>query len=189
MDTGKTVNQSDFDLLLDWLDKDPKSAAEKYESIRLRLTKIFYARGCHLADELTDETIERVTKKIPNIVDTYEGDPAIYFFAVGKNVFREWTRKPREEELPDKTIIKESNNKKEAELRDRCLTKCMDTISDKQSEFILEYYERDKEQKIKLRKKMADDLNITLEALRVRAFRIRKNLQKCVLGCVANQNE
>ena len=187
MDTEKTLNQSKFDLLLKWLDKDRKSAAEKYESIRLRLTKIFYARGCHLAEELTDETIERVTRKVPNIAETYEGDPAIYFYAVAKNVFREWTRKPKEEELSDKSILKESN-KAEAEIRDRCLTKCMDTISSKQKDFIVDYYKRDKKDKIEFRKKMAEELEITKEALRVRAFRVRGILQKCVIKCVADQD-
>lgn len=188
MDTGDNLNQSNFDLLLDWLDKDRKSAAEKYESIRLRLTKIFYARGCYLAEELTDDTIERVSKKVVDIADTYEGDPAIYFYAVAKNVFREWTRKPREEELPEKATFNESNNK-EAELRDRCLTKCLETLSVKQSEFIVEYYKRDKKQKIELRKQMAKELNLSSEALRVRAFRIRSILQKCVLECVEKQNK
>ncbi len=183
MDTGTATDQSNFDLLLGWLDEDRKSAANKYESIRLRLTKIFYARGCHLAEELTDETIERVTKKVVGIADTYEGDPAIYFYAVAKNVFREWMRKPKSEELPPKISRKESN-KDEAELRDRCLSECMENISSKQSDFIIEYYKRDKQQKIELRRKMAKDAGITEQALRVRVFRIRNILQKCVLKCV-----
>jgi RNA polymerase sigma factor (sigma-70 family) len=185
MDTGTEINQSNFDLLLDWLDKDRKFAAQKYESIRLRLTKIFYARGCHLAEELTDETIERVTKKVATIAETYEGDPAIYFYAVAKNVFLEWTRKPKTEELPIKISNKEIKTD-EAELRDRCLSKCMENISAKQSKFIIEYYNRDKRQKIALRKKLAEELGVTQEAMRVRAFRIRAILQKCVLECVAN---
>lgn len=184
-DTSKTENS--FELLLNWLDSDQTSAAQKYESIRLRLTKIFYARGCYIAEELADETIERVTKKVAGLIDSYEGDPAIYFYAVAKNVFREWTRKPDTEELPAR-ISKTESSTQEAELRDQCLTRCMETISGKQAEFIIEYYKRDKKRKIELRKKLANELGVSTETLRVRAYRIRTILQKCVLECVGKQN-
>lgn len=183
---SSATNQINFDKLLDWLDSDRKNAAEKYESIRQRLTRIFFARGCYHAEELADETIERVTKKVSGLINKYEGDPAIYFYAVGKNVFLEWTRKPRSEELSAKIKSKEENTTIK-EIRDKCLTKCMQAISNKQSEFILEYYRRDKQRKIELRKKLADELGITPETLRVRAYRIRSILQKCVLKCVESQ--
>jgi RNA polymerase sigma factor (sigma-70 family) len=184
-DTAKTENS--FELLLNWLDSDRESAAQKYEAIRLRLTKIFYARSCHIAEELTDVTVERVTNKVSELINTYEGDPAIYFYAVAKNVFREWLRKPKPEELPERVSFKEANTD-EAELRDRCLTKCMTEISAKQAEFIIEYYQRDKKRKIELRKKLADQMGVSNETLRVRAYRIRNILQKCVLECVGSEN-
>ena len=185
MPKGAVSNQNNFDLLLMWLDKDRESASKKYESIRLRLTKIFYAKGCHIADELADDTLERVLNKIPGITKSFDGDPAIYFYAVGRNVFREWTRKPKSEELPAVVKLTESTHK-EDEKRDICLTKCLEKISSKQSEFIIEYYKFEKKQKIEFRKKLAEDLGVTTQALRVRAFRIRDTLQKCVLKCVEN---
>jgi len=180
-DTAKETES--FEILLDWLDPDRELAGEKYEQIRTRLLKIFYARGCHLAEELADDTIERVTRKVGQLIGTYDGDPAYYFYGVAKNVFKEFTRKPKSDELPD-TLVQAESNSVEKEENDRCLTECLSKLTRKNSEFILEYYQRDKQAKIDCRKRMMDRLDISHEALRIRAYRIRNTLQKCVLKCL-----
>ena len=185
MARGTVVNQSNFDKLLAWLNEDRDLAAEKYETIRLRLTKIFYARGCREAEELADDTIERVTKKVDSVAENYEGDPALYFYGVAKNVFLEQTRKPVANELPPNLQNEpDESTPDELEARDRCLEKCLKKLSEEESKFILKYYKSEKAQKIENRKKMMQKLDITVEALRVRAFRIREKLQKCVFQCI-----
>lgn len=183
MDRGVTQNATDFDRLLNWLDSDQSKAALKYESIRTNLIRIFSSRGCLVSDELADDTIERVTKKINDIVLNYEGDPALYFYGVARNVFREYLRKPKGQELPEKLSHEEADSE-ESEKRDRCLTECLAKISIKQSEFIVDYYQKDGAEKIKYRKKLAKKLGVSQKALRVRAFRVRSVLQKCLLICV-----
>lgn len=176
-----------FDKLLEWLDKDRDVAGQKYESIHLRLTKIFYARGCYLAEELADETIDRVTNKIDFLSHSYVGNPTLYFYGVAKKVFLEFTRKPSAKELPIHMAQKE-NTKDLLEEYDWHLTKSLRKLSPEETEFILEYYREDKEEKIKYRKQMARRLGITQQALRVRAFRIRKRLQVHFFDCLANQD-
>jgi hypothetical protein len=73
------LDQDGFDKLLGWLGPDRDSAGKKYEEIRLKLIKIFARRGCMLAEELADETMDRVCNKAQKIVDDYKGDPALYF--------------------------------------------------------------------------------------------------------------
>jgi hypothetical protein len=80
------ITQEDFDKLLDWLGADRDSAAVNYEKIRTRLIKIFTCRGCGEADDLADETINRVAAKVANIADSYSGDPALYFDGVAQKV-------------------------------------------------------------------------------------------------------
>jgi hypothetical protein len=46
-----------------------------------------------MAEELADEVINRVSKKLPQIVDIYVGDPALYFYGVARKVHREYLRK------------------------------------------------------------------------------------------------
>ena len=62
------ITQEAFDGLLAWLDPDRDRAAHKYETVRTRLIKIFSCRGCGVADDLADETINRVTAKLSEIV-------------------------------------------------------------------------------------------------------------------------
>ena len=59
MKKGWVLTQELFDTLLDWLDPDRERAGHRYETIRLRLIKIFTSRGCPEAEELADETINR----------------------------------------------------------------------------------------------------------------------------------
>src|ERR1044071_2332912 len=67
------LSQEDFDALLDWLDPDPNKAEIKYEDIRKRLVKIFAGRGCAEAEDLADETINRVTSRLHEIKDGFKG--------------------------------------------------------------------------------------------------------------------
>ena len=62
MKTGWVLTQEDFDRLLRWLDANLEAAGKEYEAIRQRLIKIFARRGCSEAEDLADETINRVTE-------------------------------------------------------------------------------------------------------------------------------
>ena len=172
-------NKSDFDLMLSWLDRDRELAANKYELIRSKLTRLFVSRGCFAPDELADETIERVTRKIREILPGYQGEPTRYFYGVARNVFLEYTRKPPTCELPNKLSFLETDSE-EAELRDRCLGRCLRRLNPEQSDFIIEYYKKQGSEKVLHRKKLAEKLGISQRALRVRAFRIRAELQDCM---------
>ena len=54
--------------MLAWLDSDRERAGQKYEEIRCGLIKIFVCQGCTDPEGLADETINRVIRKIPEIV-------------------------------------------------------------------------------------------------------------------------
>jgi DNA-directed RNA polymerase specialized sigma24 family protein len=177
------ISQDSFERLLDWLDADRQKAGQKYESIRMRLIKIFYARGCHLAEEMADETIDRVTGKIESLFDTYQGDPAIYFYGVAQKIILEYSRKPKTVELS--AIAEREPENENIKAIHECLDKCLQNFSSEQRDFILRYYSGDKHAKLEERKRMETDLQISSENLRVRAFRVRKSLQKCVLTCIS----
>ncbi len=59
-----TLTQAALDSLLAWLDPDRDRAGAKYEAIRTRLIKVFVCRGCPEAEDLADETINRVASKL-----------------------------------------------------------------------------------------------------------------------------
>src|SRR5437588_11238646 len=88
------MTKDDFDALLTWLHPDDeRQAGEKYEEIRRRIIQILARRGCRVAEELADETITRVCKKVKEITRTYEGDPALYFYGVANKVYLESLKK------------------------------------------------------------------------------------------------
>jgi DNA-directed RNA polymerase specialized sigma24 family protein len=172
---------SPFDSLLAWLDPDRERAAVKYEQIRQRLIRIFTCRGRPDADVLADTTIERVTRKVPEIVAGYEGDPASYFYGVAQKVFLESLRQRSPAVFVPAPDPKESE---EAERDDACLQLCMGELAPASRKLILDYYRDDKRAKIDHRRELAEALGIAPNALRIRVHRIRAVLQHCVRGCV-----
>ena len=49
---------------------------------------------------------------------------------------------------------------------------------------ILEYYKAGEAERKRIRKEMASELGISMNALRVRMFKIRRTLRECVASCV-----
>jgi DNA-directed RNA polymerase specialized sigma24 family protein len=60
----------------------------------------------------------------------------------------------------------------------------MRKLTDENRELVLRYYQADGRQKIEERKHLAEELGIAPNALRIRAYRIRVALQKCLEKCV-----
>jgi RNA polymerase sigma factor (sigma-70 family) len=185
------VTQQAFDQLLNWLDPDRDNAGSKYEKIRVRLIKIFACRGCGEADDLADETINRVTLKLGQIAESYSGDPALYFYGVAQKVHLEYLRqKPPVQESalagrePEGQTAWPPDAPGEVEQEYACLEQCMDHLPSENRRLVLEYYQEEKRAKIDHRKKLADQLGIAVNALRIRAHRIRSQLQQCVESCL-----
>src|SRR5437588_12341826 len=90
----RVLCREDFDRLLFWLDPDAERAGVVYEKIRCRLIAILASRGCPIAEELADETIDRVARRVVDIQATYVGDQAIYFLGHMNNVHHEYLHQP-----------------------------------------------------------------------------------------------
>src|SRR5829696_6063126 len=95
MPNNRSITQAQFNFLLSWLDPDPSRAGEKYEAIRRKLITFFTARRCLQAEELADETINRVALKAHEVAPGYVGNPSLYFYGVARKVFHEWARVER----------------------------------------------------------------------------------------------
>src|SRR5437879_5412391 len=139
--------------MLDWLDPDRDRAGEKYELIRAKLIKILARRQCYAAEELADETINRVSHKVINIAPTYEGDPALYFYGVLRKVYLEWLPDIPPEPNPDPFYWPDPDDKRKD--RDRvydCLDECLTKLNPTDRELILKYFEYSGSAKIACRK-------------------------------------
>jgi DNA-directed RNA polymerase specialized sigma24 family protein len=183
MKKQRDLTQTEFDRLLGWLDADRDRAADKYEVIRRGLIELFDSRCCSDAEDLADRTINTVARKVEQIAPTYVGEPGLYFYGVAKRVLHECFR--------DKTVPLEfsltSPETEETDDREnlfQCLDACLEQLSPEDHETILTYYFEAKRARIDLRQNLTGRLGLTSNALRVRAHRIRKSLEKCILRCL-----
>lgn len=184
------MGPGDFDNFLTWLDPNREQAIKAYEVIQAKLARYFLCRGWALdADRLTDETIDRVVKKMRKLADSYVGERLPYFLAVARNIHKEQLK---EEERRRKMVAllptPFSDSTDEKERRDRCLHRCMEKQTSGNRTLIQRYYVGEKHEKIVARKKLADELGIVPNALRIRAHRIRTDLRRCVETCVDEVN-
>ncbi len=179
------MTPENFEVLLAWLGTDGTGIADrnrgaiKYENIRCRIIKIYRNRGCHYAEEIADETADRVCKKVKELKSTYEGDPALYFYAVAKKVYLEFLKAPPRALQPPPL-----NDPQEVERRHACLDRCLDELKPESRELILQFYEGEKGEKIDNRKRLARLLGIDNKALNLRALRIRRELGQCMRRCL-----
>lgn len=178
------LTQEAFDELLFWLDPNREQAGKKYEEIRRRLIKLFTCRGCREADDLADETINRVTNKAQEMANTYSGDPALYFYGVAHNVHLEYLRRSKKSPPPPPATVWQPD---ETEREYNCLERCIEHLTSGNRELVLEYYRDEKKAKIDHRKLLAQRLGIAVNALRIRAHRIRATLQECMHNCMAQE--
>ena len=72
--------------LLSRLHPDPAEAAVLYEQIRRRLIRMFAWRGCGQAEDLADETFDRVARRLLEGATIDTPDPYRYFCGVAYRV-------------------------------------------------------------------------------------------------------
>jgi RNA polymerase sigma factor (sigma-70 family) len=174
-----------FDKFLSWLHPDREEAGKKYEDIRRHLIIILTCRGCTEPDELADETINRVIRRSQQMADTYHGEPAPYFITVAHNLFLEYVkRRPALSEFPPEFPQQPGPDPDEDREYD-CLDQCIQELRPANRDLVLRYYKEEKQAKIDHRKKLADEMGIGPNALRIRAHRIRASLQECIDKCLA----
>jgi DNA-directed RNA polymerase specialized sigma24 family protein len=170
------------------LDEDPERAGERYEILRRKLMKFFEWRGSTNADELADETINRLVRKIE------EGEDIRDLFAYSSGMARlVWLEVLKEQERM-RGALEELNASSRyfpetGSQRIECFESCLEGLSTENRTLILDYYRAEKSSKIKLRKQLAEKLGTPINALRIRAHRIRLQLERCVTNCLSKAEE
>lgn len=174
------------------LDADELRAAEKYETLRQKLTSLLAWKGCNDsdADELADRTIDRVAIKIA------EGEKVenigAYAGSVARFIWLEHNRKKREDaagdDLPEVAVEPEIDVLKESDSRMECLRDCMASTIPNPTDrkIIIGYYDTESNEKNKnARKRLAETLDMSTGALKVKACRLRDKLERCINDCIA----
>lgn len=181
------MTQDEFDRLLAWLSEDPGEAARRYEDIRHSLIKLFTWQGCVDAEGLADEVFDRTAARLSRLGWVYAGDPAPYCYGVAKNLFHECRRRMKShtplDEVASLTVDASEVTEDDSELKHECLGLCVGKLDAESRELIMVYYALEKRDKIEARKALAERFGISINNLRVRLYRIRASLEKCIREC------
>src|ERR1044072_6294884 len=88
-----TLTPRAFHDLLNWLDEGNNSEGQKYLAMRSRLVSYFNRKHCLEPEELADETLNRVARRLneENAVDS-DTPAAKYCYIVARFVFLEYLR-------------------------------------------------------------------------------------------------
>jgi RNA polymerase sigma factor (sigma-70 family) len=183
-----SIPPESFDEILAWLNPDRDVAGSIYVQLRDDLTKVFTWNRCPDPEGLTDEVFDRVAKKVHHLRDSYVGDPKLYFYGVARNLIKEIPKKLKMQmSLQGTEPASDPRSELEQEttiMREDCLRWCLQRRSEEKRELILAYYAKDKQAKIDHRTEMAQRLGISVETLRVKAYRIRSTLEHCIERCL-----
>jgi hypothetical protein len=172
-----------FNKLLLWLNPDREKAANKYQTIQFRLIRIFAAKGCGDPEELVDKSFNIAASKVDWLLENYIGDPALYIHGIAKKLFLETKPKPfaAPPPLPDSD---------ELERRSTCLDGCLDELTTpEERHLVLRYHANEKQERIRVRRQLAEELGCTLNALRIKVCHIHARLRPCIKECLRRLEE
>jgi DNA-directed RNA polymerase specialized sigma24 family protein len=191
------LTQFAFGRLLEWLDDGVDSQGERYLEMRRRLVSYFDRRNRPFPDELADETLNRITKTLGESGSIAVRPPARYCYVIARFVLLEDLRHgPRY--LPVEAVRAEpcagtglagieGDQVSIREQRLECLDRCLDKLKPEQRDLAVEYYRDAKRMRIDRRRSLASRLGITMNALGIRASRIRGSLESCVDDCCGSR--
>ena len=191
-----TLNPQAFRQFLNWLDEGVDSNGERYLEIRRRLTHYFDRRNCLSSEELADETLNRVARKLEEKGEIVGASPAHYCYIVAKFVLLESGRRSEHYQtsldhahLPGRVMAglavpaRPDVDSMAKEKLFACLERCLGKLQPEDQELILNYYRGEQRAKIERRSELAARLGLTMNALSIRACRIRSKLEICVSTC------
>ncbi|MBS1855141.1 MAG: sigma-70 family RNA polymerase sigma factor [Acidobacteria bacterium] len=183
------LTQEAFDRLLEMLAGDRQVAAERYEAIRARLIRFFTWERAPLPEDHADETINRVAKRLSDGEEIK--DAGGYFYGVARMVLREVmaetqrrARGAEEFERHERRMAEAEHDRDQKQEAMDCLSRCLEHAGPRERSFIVRYYQGDKRNRIENRRRMAEELDLPLNALRNRALRLREKIENCVLKCI-----
>ena len=177
-----------FRQFLDWLDGGVDSGGENYLEMRRRLVSYFDRKRCAAADDLADETLARVARRLVDQGTIDDVAPAHYCYIVAKYVFLESWRHPEHVPASDLLPATEPDSHAGREALLVCLDRCLGALPEDERELILDYYHDDRRAKIDGRRARAARLGITPNALAIRACRIRARIERCVSACAGHRD-
>jgi DNA-directed RNA polymerase specialized sigma24 family protein len=145
--------------------------------------RFFEWRGCIPGADYADETIDRVARKVADGLNAPPRDPYLYFHGVALNVIRERWHKQSHDPVPlpaDLAVHPFKPDEKEYESRLDGLQECLERLPPASRELLTIYHLGESGWRIGQRKNLSERLGVPAAALRLRVYRIRRQLERCL---------
>jgi RNA polymerase sigma factor (sigma-70 family) len=189
------VSAESFNRFLALLSPEPDEAAKEYLSLRSRLLMYFQARESSDPQEMADDTLERLIRRFGET--EYEIlDIRAYALGIAKNVVMEDQRTVKIVPLDSQRLdlwsfheqSQDTTESKHAQRKlDDCFQKCLSHLPAEMRELLLNYYSVERKP-MDIRQELANELGLSLNALRVKIHRERSNLHHCIRHCVQERD-
>lgn len=189
--TVEAAPPAQLEALLVLLCPEPSQAARAaaYEHIHGKLVDIFRWRGLPDPASLADETLDRVGRRAAEGLDI-DRTPTAYVLGVARLVALEAGRRAkREVALAAPEQLPAPLEDAEVELRARALEACLAKLTEEERRVVLEYHRGEGKARIEGRQALAASLGTNVPNLRVRVFRLRARLERCVKSRLADDME
>ena len=176
------LTQDAFDTLLRRLADDRDQAGERFEALRHNLLQFFSYEASVFPERWADETLDRLAKRL------YEGAAIDDVVAFARGISKMVLREARQAERRERELEPQPRLDAGAELeRDAsCLEGCLKKLPAEHLALVEDYYLssfKASQPSAVARKALAEKLGVSQEALRSRAMRIRKQLERCLQDC------
>jgi DNA-directed RNA polymerase specialized sigma24 family protein len=184
-----SLTQEAFDRFLASLDANRERAGELYERLRGKLVSYFECRDCPYPEEHADEAINRVARKLESGEAIRE--PATYVYGVARLLLLEILKERAKRQSAIEQLSRaqpDSTAEDDEDRRLECFKSCLARLEAEDRQLITQYYEGERRAKIENRTRLAERLAISQTALRIRAYRLRTALEKCVNKCAGKKS-
>ena len=183
-----SLDASAFHGLLARLDPDPDQAAEQYEALRVRLIQLFEWRRCTQAEDLADQVLNRLAKRLEQGADVPPEKVRAYSFGIAYRLFLEELRrdKARHAAVREQQPLMADPEPTATLLRERrqCLEQCLRSLPEGRRDMVYRYYGAERKARREERRQLAEELGITDNNLWVRVHRCRRQIEECVNECL-----
>jgi DNA-directed RNA polymerase specialized sigma24 family protein len=172
--------------LLFKLSSDPLEAGARYEALRSRLIIFFTRRRLDFPEDLADQVLDRVVKRLEENTPIASGEA--FALGVARHVAQEQAKKPIQyQELNERvfhnivddssTSIEESGTEEERILQ---LERCLKRLTHQEVALLKRYYLAASGNRIEIRRSLAGELLQSPAEIRQRVFLLRRKLRQCI---------
>jgi DNA-directed RNA polymerase specialized sigma24 family protein len=177
---GGELTAEALESLLRFLGPDRWSAAREYEKLRARLLRLFEWRGCPHPEELVDRTFDRAARRLAEDLPVTAGSRYALLAGFALRIYAEACRQEqnRWRALSMRPALGAGDSPLDTERRLAALDACLGELDRIARKLLLEYHAAGDDGL--QRAQLAEQLGITVNNLRVRAYRLRQSLEGCV---------